>query len=174
MEKRDDRRSAVRKVQRWLLTLYNAGMALPEIVPDGVYDTKTANAVSVFQGLCGIPITGKVDLETWRALNGAANEAEKKARGSEPIFPFDAMKENGRIVMGEHCDLLYVIQVMLRTLETHYPGITNQEISGSCDSRTADNVRYLQRLWGLPETGDVDEDTWNMMACCYNMFLNRE
>ncbi|MBQ9467846.1 MAG: peptidoglycan-binding protein [Clostridia bacterium] len=174
MRKMNDRRKAVYTVQEWLLTLKNAGMPLPSIVPDGIFDKTTEEAVRVFQGLSGIPQTGAVDERTWNELRIAALEAKKAVEGSVPIYPFDCMKAGMEITQGEHCDLMYIVQAMLRTLEGHYKGLEEQDMNGTCDEVTSGNIRCLQKLWGLRESGNIDVNTWNMLACAYNEFMNRE
>ena len=41
--------NAVFTLQRWLCALKNAGLPLPEIIPDGIYGEETRRAVAVFQ-----------------------------------------------------------------------------------------------------------------------------
>ncbi len=51
--------------------LLHAGLSLPRYGADGDYGRETAAAVSRFQQLHGLKVTGKLDLETLRALENA-------------------------------------------------------------------------------------------------------
>lgn len=66
-----DRDFTVRAVQFVLneLSVSFTDTALPaETLDAGVYDQNTADAVSAFQTVTGLPVTGKVDLLTWNRL----------------------------------------------------------------------------------------------------------
>jgi peptidoglycan hydrolase-like protein with peptidoglycan-binding domain len=42
--------------------------AIEQVAITGKYDTQTSRAVSVFQTLAGLDVTGEVDLVTWESL----------------------------------------------------------------------------------------------------------
>ena len=42
------------------------------LVPDGIYGAETAEAVRAHQRECGLPVTGRVDRETWDSIYAAA------------------------------------------------------------------------------------------------------
>ena len=170
----DDRKKAVYELQRKLLCLHNAGYPIPAIVPDGIYGEETENAVSVFQGLQGIPQTGRVDERTWKALDEASGGAMDSCRRSDPIYPYEYNKRGGKVSPEDRSDLMYIIQIILRTLESQYKDLVRQPLSGICDETTRRNVSVLQSLWGLQQSGNVDLETWNMMASAYNRYINRE
>lgn len=55
----------VRQMQEQLNTIAGAYPAIPKIQADGIYGPATAEAVSVFQSVFGLPQTGNVDFRTW-------------------------------------------------------------------------------------------------------------
>ena len=173
MRSSDDRKRMIYDIQRRLLCLHNAGMPLPEIVPDGIYGKETKNAVSVFQSLNKLPVTGKVDEATWNTLFRLSDRAMRACERSAPIYPYEYMKR-GTVSPEERSDLTYIVQIILRTLETQYPALAPQPLNGICDEITSKNISYLQTVWGLDGDGSVDLPTWNMLAQNYNLFLNRE
>lgn len=59
----------VRQMQDQLNVIAGAYPLIPKISADGIYGDRTANAVSVFQGVFGLPKTGVVDYPTWYKIS---------------------------------------------------------------------------------------------------------
>ena len=59
----------VRTIQNQLNAISNSYPAIPKIKEDGDYGSSTANAVSTFQGIFGLPKTGVVDFKTWYEIS---------------------------------------------------------------------------------------------------------
>ena len=59
----------VRQMQEQLNRIADAYPALPKITADGIYGPATAEAVSKFQSVFGLPVTGKVDYPTWYKIS---------------------------------------------------------------------------------------------------------
>ena len=59
----------VRTIQNQLNAISNSYPAIPKIKEDGNYGSSTANAVSTFQGIFGLPKTGVVDFKTWYEIS---------------------------------------------------------------------------------------------------------
>ena len=173
ISEKNDRKRAVYRLQRQLMCLHNAGYPLPPVVPDGIFDKATEDAVFAFQGLSGLRQTGKVDEETWASLERAAKEEEDRAAISSPIYPFEYLKR-GTVGPNDRSDLTYIVQVMLRTLEGHFSCLESQSVNGMCDETTERNIKSLQKIWHLSQTGEIDRKTWEMLAAAYNKYLNRE
>lgn len=55
----------VRQIQEQINTISEAYPALPTVVPDGIYGTRTKEAVQRFQSIFGLPQTGIIDYSTW-------------------------------------------------------------------------------------------------------------
>ena len=150
----------------WLVT----GEAQYEVGISGVYGEGTENAVRYFQQSNGLPVTGMVDLATWTSIS---EEYDRLSFYGEPPFgitPF--LPERNTIVRsGERSDLVYIIQIMLNTLDVLYD-FGYVPISGLYDRETAAAVRKIQEINGLPSpVGAVDRLTWNVMAEEYNNAL---
>ena len=60
--------SPVRDIQHMLNILSLSHPAIPRLVEDGVFGERTLEAVMVFQRDFALPVTGRVDYETWLAL----------------------------------------------------------------------------------------------------------
>ena len=59
----------VRTIQNQLNAISNSYPAIPKIKEDGDYGNSTAEAVSTFQGIFGLPKTGEVDFKTWYEIS---------------------------------------------------------------------------------------------------------
>lgn len=68
----------VKLVQDYLNVIRTKYPSIVYLISDGVYGYNTTSAVSAFQKLAGITITGKVDEVTWKALNKYYEEVKAK------------------------------------------------------------------------------------------------
>ena len=59
----------VRQMQEQLNVIVGAYPAIPKITVDGIYGPATAAAVSKFQSVFGLPVTGTVDYRTWYKIS---------------------------------------------------------------------------------------------------------
>ena len=170
----NDRKRAIYQIQSWLRTLSATGLPIPSVVPDGIYDEKTREAVGIFQGLSGINPTGSVDYLTWLALRDDYRKAVASSSRSLPIYPFESPLSEGDVRLGDSFPLVYILQAMIEELSSVYVNVEQQKRSGIFDEQTADNVKRLQQVWQLPITGTVNKETWNMLAEAYNKNVTRE
>ena len=59
----------VRQLQEQLARISRAYPAIPTITADGVYGSRTREAVEKFQSVFGLPVTGIVDYPTWYKIS---------------------------------------------------------------------------------------------------------
>ena len=59
----------IRQMQEQLNVIAGAYPAIPKITVDGIYGPATAAAVSKFQSVFGLPVTGTVDYRTWYKIS---------------------------------------------------------------------------------------------------------
>ena len=59
----------VRQMQEQLDEIATVYSAIPRVTPDGIYGTRTADAVREFQSIFGLPQTGVVDFATWYKIS---------------------------------------------------------------------------------------------------------
>lgn len=150
----------------WIVT----GEEAYEVGISGVYGEGTENAVRYFQQKNNLPVTGVVDLVTW---NGIVEEYNRLSLYGVPplgIRPF-LQEGDAQVSGGERSDLVYVIQIMLNTLDVLYD-FGYVPISGYYDPSTENAVRKFREINGLSPSGAVDRLTWNLMAEAYNNALN--
>ena len=159
---------AVRTVQQWLYEL-RAVYDLGYVYVDGVYDASTAEAVASFQRQCGLPVTGAVDLATWRRLS-------EEAKNHRPVVPagfspFDALPCGGSLRPGDRMSAVYPVQAVLREVALLIDLEPCPEMTGLYDAPTEAAVRFLQRSMSLEETGELDPASWNALVSLYRTLL---
>lgn len=142
---------------------------LPELAVDGVFGERTLEAVMRFQKAAGLPVTGTVDQATWNAIRDAWQAQQSKTGYSRAtrIFPSEGIQ----VHEGETKEYFIVPQTMFNILAGHFEGITPCDADGCNGPATADNIRWLQRAAGLPETGCLDTETWDALSHLYEIFV---
>lgn len=163
------RRDHIHELQRYLhdISYYDAN--IPRIIPDGIYGAETADAVKQFQRQYGLNDNGETNPATWEMVVDVYRRFVETLAQSLDVFPRDV----GRIIgIGDTGLPVLVIQSILLTLSQEYPEMPEVSITGEYDVRTAEAVNVFQRITGLPQTGDVDRVTWNMLAAVTAAELN--
>lgn len=137
------------------------------IVPTGVYDSRTAEAVRQLQKIAGIPQTGLVDYTTWKILCDAAGQIRDQNGSTAPIYPFSHIGKGQKVCAGERSDTVYIIQIMLRAL-TGYD-FEDIPVDGIYGEKTEEAIKEFQRMNALPPSGEVGRETWDRLADSYNI-----
>lgn len=132
--KQGDRGDGVRTLQQLLAS---AGLSPGTI--DGIYGSKTALAVALFQARISLPETGSVDQATWNALSADPPEILLKR--------------------GDRGDQARALQLLLATA-----GYNPGPIDGIFGGLTEAAVTAFQSAHGLPATGRVDQATWDALS----------
>ena len=159
----------VRSLQTMLRVLAEQDDRYTPIIPDGVYSPQTMSAVSNFQQLHGLPITGIADQATWEAV--AAEYEPALVQMNEAQVVEVILNPNEVIHRGQSSPYLYIAQAMLVVLSQRYgTGMPSQ--SGMLDSATADALASFQALNGLPMTGELDKITWRNLALHFPLAAN--
>ena len=157
---------AVTSLQTMLRTVALCGEKLPVVIPDGVYGTQTAAAVTAFQRQNGLPATGVTDYETWRAIRKAYESALVEM---SPAAPLEITMQPGQVIL-EGSDNLHVllIQAMLHNLHLAFDNMPDCCLSGVCDGETGEAIRCLQRCCGMQPSGILNKELWQLLAGLYH------
>lgn len=151
--------SHIRELQRMLFAIAQADDRVNAPIPSGVFDQSTANAVSEFQSIYGLPITGEVDGKTHSAISKEYLKLTLEAMPLE-IFP-----SNGYIDEASPKITIEVLQSMLALLANQTQNFPKApDINGLYDEPTKLGVRAAQLLFSLEITGIVDIQTWNLLV----------
>ncbi len=160
----------VRSLQTMLRVLAESDDTLPSVVPDGIYGQNTSTAVSSFQRRAGLPITGVADQATWDILVPAYEAALIAVDEAEPLRI--VLNSNQIIRQGERNPNIWLVQAALAVLGLAYGGIPAPGMTGVLDLPTAESLAAFQRFSSLPETGELDKQTWKHLALHYPMATN--
>lgn len=158
---------AVRNLQRYLRQLALVEGVLPELPVDGVYDSETRRAVSMFQQGNGLPVTGLADRETWDAIYAAYLISAAQTAKPIPLDVFPRMPTSYVIRADAVGFEVMAVQYILNEVLLFYDNSPELNISGRYDAQTGDAVRTFQGYAALPQTGEVDMETWNRLAAFY-------
>ncbi len=165
---------ATQNLQRYLRQLSYDEATIPPVPIDGIFESRTEEALREFQRLRGFPVTGNADQETWERLY--ADYRASLALNSPPrailIFPLEP--PSYVLDIGSVGLPVLVLQSMLLELHQNYLPLISVEVNGTYDEKTADAVRIFQSLNQLPANGAVGQLTWNAIADQYNVLFLRQ
>lgn len=148
--------------------------AIPKVpTTDGIYGSRTEQAIRAFQQVFDLEVDGVVGNATWYALvrlyTAVTRLSELRSQGQQYYavsweYP-DAVQQGNR---GEKVRLL---QYMLSILGEFIPEIPPLEVDGIFGPATRNGVLAAQEYLGLPQTGAADEETWDAI---YDQFAGIE
>ena len=161
-------KTAIANLQRYLRTLHYLDETLSPLPVDGVFDRATEEAVRRFQTGEALPVTGRVDQQTWERLFARYESEKAFRRAPARIAHFPRVPSDYRVVIGEEQFLVRVIQHALQEIALDFTFPVAVPQSGKYDEDTANAVRVLQKASNLPEDGEVDRATWEELARYYN------
>ena len=160
----------IRSLQTMLRVLAEDDPTLPTVVPDGIYGPETMAAVSAFQRIHGLPVTGVTDRDTWETIHGQYEPALINIDAAQPV---EIILNPGQVIRrGERHPNVRLVQAMLAVLAEIYRSIGMPGSNGILDAQTSDSLASFQQLTGLPMTGELDKRTWKQLALHYPLGSN--
>jgi len=166
--------SAVQTIQIQLNRISRNYPAIPKIPnANGNYDSATEEAVRTFQQVFNLSPTGTVNKSTWYRISYIYASVKRLAElDSEGItrdeFPLQWTENLTPNMQNEQ---IRGLQYFLAVVGAYYESVLPIEITGIYDQQTENSVRSFQAVYGLPETGIVDERTWNELYRAYGGIL---
>lgn len=164
----DFERDAILNIQRYLrhLSFHDAG--IPTTPIDGIWERETRESLMSFQQSRGLPVTGTVDRRTWDVLKEEYDRSIALNSPPVPLFVFPRSPVGYALSLGDKNYLSVMVQHILDELERIYLFKTLSD-SGVYDETTAENIREFQARNMIPESGEVDRETWDALAAQYNI-----
>ena len=160
----------IRSLQTMLRVIAENNPAHERIIPDGIYGPETVTAISTFQRLHGLPITGITDNNTWDTVVAVYEEAFIEQAEAHPL---EIVLNPGQVIRkGERHPHIYLVQAILAVLSENYESIARPEFTGILDNATSDALSTFQQITGLPMTGNLDKQTWKHLALHYPLAAN--
>ncbi|HHZ02356.1 MAG TPA: peptidoglycan-binding protein [Tissierellia bacterium] len=161
-----DTSKMILELQNYLINIRNLHPAIPPVHPTGMYDTDTKNAVSKFQKIMRLPVTGAVDILTWNAIISENKRylADRELPKKIPVSTYD-FKD---VKLGDKRDIVYAIRIMLNHFRKRYANYKELEITNIYDEELEEAVKLFQKRSMLPVTGIVDKNTWNSLVTIYD------
>ncbi len=156
--------ATIRELQSMLRELSFLDNRLIPLVVDGVDGAQTQNAVRTFQRLYDLPPTGVADYATWEILREVYTASTQKT--ITPLLPF--LHADFVVRPGETDDVVFLTAFILNSLAEHYPNFEPVTSSTYYNADIETAVRNVKTLHGLENNGEIDRQTWNLLAVLYN------
>lgn len=157
----------VRYIQQVLNIINNVFLTIPELDEDGIFGNATQAAVNSFALLFGYPQNGNVDEALWNKINQIYTTVNRQCIFAQEESEGSRSFPNTILTIGSSGENVSYIQERINRINTAIPYISSLDVDGRYGSLTAESVRRLQRVFGLTETGTVNESTWLLVNYIY-------
>lgn len=147
--------------------------AIPKIpTVDGIFGARTEASVRKFQEIFDLDVDGVIGRATWNAMVrlyiAVTRLGELRSQGQRfyaNSWAHQPIEQGDRGIRVEH------LQYMLSVLSQYIPEIPPVTVDGVYGSATRNAVLAAQLRFGLPQTGEVDFQTWDKI---YNQYAGIE
>ena len=149
--------------------------AIPKIpANDGIFGSRTEATVRAFQEIFGLTPDGIVGPATWyevvRLYTAVTSLSELRSQGQR-FYAINWAPPNA-LQSGDTGEKVRQLQYMLSVLASYIPSIPPLAVDGIYGTRTRASVLAAQRRFQLPETGSVDNQTWDEIYDQYSGIEN--
>ena len=151
---------------------YPAIPKIPEV--DGIFGSRTEASVRATQEVFGLTPDGIVGPATWyeivRLYTAVTDLAELRSEGQQ--FYSVNWQPTNTLQLGSSGEKVKQLQYMLSVLSSFITQIPPLQVDGIYGQQTATAVSAVQRWLGLPQTGQVDKQTWDEIYDQYSGIEN--
>ena len=158
----------VQSLQHMLNHLARTIQTLPRLAETGIFDEETLEAVMIFQRDNNLPVTGIVNQATWDAITALYFDHLFRFGPPPPLHVFPNRPETG-----EHGPELRIVQSMFEELAKLISNFQSTDTDSPNSNTVFQNLRILQALASLPDSGILDRATWAVLSHLYNTYVTR-
>ena len=138
--------------------------AIPKVpAVDGIFGARTEASVRKFQEVFDLTVDGIIGRSTWYALVryyiAVTRMAELRSQGQK--YYQNSWANTNPIDLGDRGIKVEHLQYMLSVLAEYIPEIPDLNVDGIFGPVTRNAVIAAQRRFDLPQTGIVDQKTWD-------------
>ena len=136
---------------------------------DGIFDAATESAVTKFQEVFGLDPNGVVDSATWYRIAYIYTSVKRIAELDSEGVRYEEIenKYTEDLKIGMQSIEVSMLQYYLAVIGAYYEAVQPVEITGYFGENTERSVKSFQRVFGLPQTGEVDRATRNDLYRAY-------
>ncbi len=134
----------------------------------GEYGEYTANAVASFQATFGLPVTGRLDEQTRKAVMAIFDAANAEDIYGEQDTVIAGEYPGVVLGKGAHGPLVSNLQQQTNRTAAELCGVSYAAQDGVFRLQTEHTVKQVQDSSGLPVSGAVTRDTWAVLQHCAN------
>lgn len=160
----------VRTIQIQLNRISRNYPAIPKIGDvSGDFDYLTQDAVIAFQNIFGLPVTGVVNEATWYQIAYIFISVKRLAELNSEGLTLQEVEQqfNGTLSIGMQGQEVRIMQYYLAVIGAYYAAVQPVSITGYFGAQTETSVKSFQQVFGLPQTGVIDQATWVAMYDAY-------
>lgn len=160
----------VKNIQVQLNRISRNYPAIPKIAQtDGIFGADTKEAVQKFQEIFDHQPTGIVNEATWYKIAYIYTSVKRLAELSSEGLSFEETEKQfaNEQKIGSQGFQVREIQYYLSVVGAYYDSVLPVEITGYFGEETEKSVKSFQQVFGLPQTGVVDRQTWNDLYRAY-------
>lgn len=151
----------VRALQYYLRLIAEYWAGVPSVAVDGVFGAATTESVKAWQQQAGLTVDGIVGPATWQSIY----ENAMRMAASGPVVRLSPLPEPARTLQpGDVGTEVLVLSQMLTFLAQWLPDIPAPGQTDVFDAAVELAVQAAQRLLGLPVTGQVAAEDWQLFT----------
>lgn len=161
----------VRTIQNRLNRISTNYPNIPKISPvNAIYDAGTERAVRAFQQQFNLTPDGIVGKATWYRIAFIYNNVKRLSElNSEGLLLSDVSRQYPEeLSEGMQGVYIHLLQYFLSIVGAYYDELPRlPDIDGIFGPQTRNAVIAYQKMMGLPQTGVVNQETWNALISTY-------
>lgn len=158
----------VRELQVYLREIALFDPRVPTVAVDGVFGRETTAAVKAAQTRVHLSPTGRVDFATWEAIVQLARTVTEATRAPQTCAPYTRL--TAPLTLHESGTVVPFTQAMFNGLCERFSNFEDEPVGNEMTATTCQNLREIQRVCGLTQTGVLDTASWNGLTRAFNLF----